>query len=43
MPLLKPIPTHNGVTAAHRVMKTELTGTTLRLQVHIHPHPQRRH
>ena len=37
MPILKPIPTHNGVTAAHRVMKTELTGTALRLQVHMYP------
>ena len=37
MPILKPIPTPNGVTAAHRVMKTEFTGTTLRLQVHMYP------
>ena len=37
MPILKPIPTHNGITAAHRVMKTELTGTALRLQVHMYP------
>lgn len=37
MPLLKPIPTPNGITAAHRIVKTELTGTTLRLQVHMYP------
>ena len=37
MPILKPIPTPNGITAAHRVMKTELTGTALRLQVHMYP------
>ena len=37
MPILKPIPTHNGVTAAHRIVKSELTGTTLRLQVHMYP------
>ena len=32
MPILKPIPTPNGITAAHRIVKTELTGTTLRLE-----------
>ena len=37
MPILKPIPTPNGITAAHRIVKTELTGTTLRLQVHMYP------
>ena len=37
MPILKPIPTSNGITAAHRIVKTELTGTTLRLQVHMYP------
>lgn len=37
MPILKPIPTPNGIAAAHRIVKTELTGTTLRLQVHMYP------
>ena len=37
MPILKPIPTPNGITAAHRIVKSELTGTTLRLQVHMYP------
>ena len=37
MPILKPIPTPNGISAAHRIVKTELTGTTLRLQVHMYP------
>jgi len=37
MPILKPIPTPNGITAAHRIVKTELTGATLRLQVHMYP------
>lgn len=37
MPLLKPIPTPNGVTAAHHIVKTELTGTNLRLHVHMYP------
>ena len=37
MPILKPIPTPNGITAAHRIVKSELTGTTLRLQAHMYP------
>ncbi|WP_370681025.1 DUF4376 domain-containing protein [Comamonas sp. GB3 AK4-5] len=37
MSILKIIPTPNGLTAAHRVVKSELFGTTLRLQVHMYP------
>lgn len=37
MTILKIIPTPNGVTAAHRVVKSELVGAILRLQVHMYP------
>lgn len=37
MTILKTIPTPNGVTAAHRIVKTEMTGSMLRLQVHMYP------